>query len=324
MAIIPATHVNEDHPHHAYEYGPTDYGRLSAAIKRVSWGAILAGAVVAAVVHFLLYLFGLGIGLGTFDPATSDDTLGGFGTGQGIWLVISGLIALFAGGWVAGRLAGMPRRVDGGIHGLVTWGVATIVGVYFLASGVGSILNGVQSVVAGGLGAVGTAVGGAAAAVAPEAGQAIQDQLQNVDLSQIQDEAAQLVRDVVTTPETAGQDIRDAIDRTLGTTAPVSEANREDLIQTLAANTDLSEAEARQTVSQWEDQAASLRANVESAAQTVREEAPQVAEDATDALGTAALWAAIALLLGAVAAIAGGVVGSPHDLPAAAVRRDAV
>ena len=320
MSNIPVTHLTEDHPHHAYEYGPTDYGRVSAALKRVSWGAIFAGAVVAAVTHFLLYLFGIGIGLETFDPASEGDTVGGFGVGQGIWLIVSGLIALFAGGWVAGRLAGMPRRTDGGIHGLVTWGVATIVGIYFLTSGIGTVLGGVQSAIAGGASAVGSAV----SAVAPQAGEAIQDQLQDVDLSSIQDQAAALARDVATTPGDAGEDLEDAIDETLGGPGPVTASDREELVETLAANSDLSEAEARQTVDQWETQATQLRNQVEDAAATVRQEAPSVAEDTAEVLGSAALWSSLALLLGAIAATVGGVLGSPHDLPAAAVRREAV
>ena len=320
MAQIPVRHVPEDHPHHAYEYGPTDYGRVSAALKRVSWGAIFAGAVVAAVTHFLLYLLGIGIGLETFDPATEGDTASGFGIGQGVWLVVSGLLALFAGGWVAGRLAGMPRRVDGAIHGLVTWGLATILGVYFLASGIGTVLSGVRSAVGQGASLVGQGI----AAAAPQAAEAINDQAQQLDLSGIQAEAQALLRDVATSPGDAGDDVDAAIDDAFGGTGPVDEQARERLVQTLTAETDLSEAEARQTVSEWEAQAASLRQQADQAVETVREEAPGVAEDAAEILGTAALWSFFALLLGAVAALLGGLLGSPHDLPAAAVRRESV
>ena len=60
-----------------YEHGPHGYGRISAAIKRVSWGAIFAGAVVAIVTQFLLNLLGLGLGLTTFEFTGGDDTPGG-------------------------------------------------------------------------------------------------------------------------------------------------------------------------------------------------------------------------------------------------------
>jgi len=52
-----------------------------AALKRISWGAIFAGAVVAVVLGLLLNLLGLGIGLSTFEVGNGDDTLGGLGTG---------------------------------------------------------------------------------------------------------------------------------------------------------------------------------------------------------------------------------------------------
>lgn len=317
MAAIPARHDADAHPHHEYEYGPTDYGRVSAALKRVSWGAILAGAVVAAVLHFLLYLLGIGIGLQAFNP-TEGDSVGAYGTGQGIWLIISGLIALFAGGWVAGRLAGMPRRVDGALHGLVTWAVGTIVALYFLASGIGSVFNGVQSVVRGGAGLVGQGI----SAVAPQAADAIGNQLQQADLSGIQQEAQTLLRDVATTPGDAQSDVQNAINRTLGGSEPITEADREDLAQTLAANTDLSGAEARQTVDQWAAQAEQARQRVGQTVTSAQQQAPRVAENVTDAIGTAALWAFAALLLGAIAAAVGGLLGSPHDLPAVAVRRE--
>ena len=305
-------HIPVHSEHHEYEYGPTDYGRLSAAIRRVSWGAIFAGAVVSAVLHFLLYLLGIGIGLETFDPATEADTIGGFGAGQGIWLIISGLIALFAGGYVAGRLAGMPRRIDGALHGLVTWGVATIIALYFLASTVGTVLSGVRSVAGAGAGLVSQGI----EAAAPAAADAVSAGAQQVDLSGIQSQAQALLRDVATTPADAGDDVQAAIDRTLGGPGPVTDDRREELVQTLAANTDLSEAEARQTVRQWETQVEQARTQLSQAADTVRQRAPEVAENVGDALGTAALWSAFALFLGALAAMAGGLVGSPHDLPA--------
>jgi hypothetical protein len=318
MAQIPVRHVPEDHPHHAYEYGPADYGRVSAALKRVSWGAIFAGAVVAAVTHFLLYLLGIGIGLETFDPATEGDSARGFGIGQGVWLVVSGLLALFAGGWVAGRLAGMPRRVDGALHGLVTWGLATILGVYFLASGIGTVLSGVRSAIGEGASLVGQGV----AAAAPAAADALGDGAQQLDLSGIEAQAEALLRDVGTSPGDAGDDIDEAIDEAFAGSGPVDQQAREELVQTLAAETDLSEAEARQTVNDWEAQAQDLRQRAEGAVQTVREGAPGVAEDAAEVLGTAALWSFFALLLGAGAALLGGLLGSPHDLPATAVRRE--
>ncbi|MCL5237856.1 MAG: hypothetical protein M1353_08420 [Nitrospirae bacterium] len=88
-------------------------------LKRISWGAIFAGTIVALVIELTLSLLGMGIGLGVVNPATETNPLGGVGTGAGIWLAVSTLISLFAGGWVASRLAGFPRSSTGILHGPV-------------------------------------------------------------------------------------------------------------------------------------------------------------------------------------------------------------
>ena len=69
----------------------------------------------------------IGIGLSTIDPAAGD-TPGAttFGVGAGIWWVVSNLIALIIGGYVAARLSGMPLRGDGIIHGVLTWAVTLL------------------------------------------------------------------------------------------------------------------------------------------------------------------------------------------------------
>src|SRR5512144_2250123 len=85
----------------------------TAAFRRISWGAVFAGIVIVMVLQLLLSLLGIGIGLTTVDPA-SGQTPGArtLGTSAAIWWVVINLIAVFAGGWVAARLAGLPRRID--------------------------------------------------------------------------------------------------------------------------------------------------------------------------------------------------------------------
>ena len=336
--------------YHEYEHGPKGYGRLSAAVKRVSWGAIFAGALVAVVAQLLLTLLGLGLGLAGYDPASdAGDSLGGFGMAQGIWAVVSSLLALFAGGWVAGRLAGMPRRTDGALHGVVVWALTTMLTLYLLTSGLGQVASGVTSLVGSGLQAAGQGI----AAVAPDAARAAEDQL-GIDLSEItlddvRREATQILEDTgdpalqpgaledeadavadaarrqaraaATSPADARAELGQAVDRAFGSAGRIaSEADRQDLVNVLVARTDLSEAEAQRTVRQWEGRLDSARERASDAVDRVRERAPEVAETASDALGTAALVSFFALLLGVVAAAFGGLLGSPHDLPPEALR----
>ena len=76
-------------------------------INRVAWGAIFAGVTVALVVQVLLTMLGAGIGMATLDPATADNPAAStFSIGAAIWWVVSGIIAAFAGGYIAARMSG--------------------------------------------------------------------------------------------------------------------------------------------------------------------------------------------------------------------------
>ena len=338
---IPTPPDREVFVYNEYEHGPTDYGRRTAAIKRISWGAIFAGAVVAVVTGFVLNLLGLGVGLQAFDPATDPDTLGGFGIGQGIWAIISSLASLFAGGWVAGRLAGMPRDLDGALHGIVVWGLTTLLTLYFLSSGVGRVVSGVTGLIGSGLSAVGSGVAAVAPDVADYAGERLDVDPSDISASDIRTEIESLLRDTgdpdlqpgaledAARDAAAGAedaaaraDLESAFDRAYAQAdGVVSEVDRQDLVNVITARTGLSEAEARQRVDAWEGRLQQARRTVSAEADSLREDAVSTAESATDFLGTTALIGFLALLLGAVAAGFGGKTGSPEPLPANAFQR---
>lgn len=122
---------------------------LPITVKRISWGSIFAGVVVAAISQLLFSLLGLGIGLSTVNPAESGAPVMGLSIGAGIWWVVSSLVSLFIGGWVAGRLAGIPRAFDGALHGVLTWAIATFLLIYFLGTAMGSLFGGALNVVKG-------------------------------------------------------------------------------------------------------------------------------------------------------------------------------
>lgn len=172
-----------------------------AAIKRISWGAIFAGVVVVLAAQLLLGTLGLGIGASTVSPTTQQEPMQGLGIGTAIWFGVSTLLALFAGGMVAGRLAGMPLRMDGMLHGLVVWGLSTLLTFYLLTTAVGGIIGGTASVLGKGLSVAGqgaatatTAAGSAASSNPDMVGQAqdklgqLKDQAQ-AKLGQIKDQA---------------------------------------------------------------------------------------------------------------------------------------
>ena len=95
---------------------------------RVSWGAIIAGAVAAMAAQVLFATLGLAIGLSI--PGGGE----GMGIFAGVWWLVTGLISLFLGGWVAGRFMGIGRELNGSLHGVMTWALATTLSVLFVTT----------------------------------------------------------------------------------------------------------------------------------------------------------------------------------------------
>ena len=129
--------------------------------SRVSWGAIFAGTVVGIGVLLMLSLAGLALGLSATDFGPGQSNGRGFATGAGIWLVISQFIALAVGGFVAGRLAAIPKTTSTAFHGAAVWGLATLAMAYLASSAISSVVNTATS-------AIGT-VASSVAQVAPAA-----------------------------------------------------------------------------------------------------------------------------------------------------------
>ena len=73
----------------------TGPGRFN--LNRVSWGAIIAGLFLALVTYLFLGVLGTAVGAGSIDAMGDRNPLAGFGTGAGIWVGASTLIALAVG-----------------------------------------------------------------------------------------------------------------------------------------------------------------------------------------------------------------------------------
>jgi hypothetical protein len=115
--------------------------------RRVSWGAIFAGVVIAMAVQILLTVLGVGAGAAVVEAAERVDPAA-WTVGVGLWWVITGLIALFIGGWVAGHLSTNPDRIDGALHGLATWGLVAVIGVWLAGTTLGTVTAGAWQAVA--------------------------------------------------------------------------------------------------------------------------------------------------------------------------------
>ena len=101
----------------------------------VDWGAILAGAFVAAAISSLFLTFGsaIGLSLSSFHGGSSASVVG-IAIAAALWLLWVQVSSFIGGGYVAGRLRrkamdATPHEVemrDGG-HGLVVWSLGVVI-----------------------------------------------------------------------------------------------------------------------------------------------------------------------------------------------------
>ena len=309
--------------------------------RRISWGAVFAGLVVALVVQLALSLLGLGIGIGTIDPMTEQNPMSGLGTGALIWWIVSMLISLFIGGWVAGRLAGMPTTSDSILHGIVTWSLFTLFSFYLLTSAVGQVISGVGGIIGKTLSLAGQGI----AAVAPQAADAVQGQLQsnNINTETIKQEVRQLLQqtgkpelqpdaleqqaqsagntvenatgNAAANPQAAGSVFDNVFDRLYGRGQDVaSAADKDAAINIVMERTGKSRAEATEIVNNWANTYEQAKAQVQQTATQVGQKAEQIGSDVASAISKAAIYTFFGLVLGAIAAGIGGKVGEPQDL----------
>jgi len=116
----------------------------------VSWPAIFSGAFVAASVSLILLSLGSGLGFASISPWPSHGVSGTtFAVTAAIWLIIMQWISSAIGGYITGRLrirwVGTHSHevfFRDTAHGLVTWAVATMVVAATLATSVFSVVEG--------------------------------------------------------------------------------------------------------------------------------------------------------------------------------------
>lgn len=281
--------------------------QISIAGFRLSWGAVFAGFVVAMGLEITLGLLGIALGLSVAST-----------TGL-IWAVLSILIALFVGGMTTGRLAGILRRSDGLLHGTVLWGLTTLVTVWLAWNGVSFVLGQTLNLVGT---TASAAVTGATNIGASAVGSAI-SQAGSIDVDRLRAEIEQSLRatgDPALQPESlearaqrvAGQAtgapagneaLLDRIANQIAATAGA--VDRQDVVNVLAAQTDLSPEEAERVAERVESATSTLRSQLSATASTVGEQAQELAAGAADTVQRGA-WIALLLLGLSLAAAAGG------------------
>ena len=116
----------------------------------VSWGAVIAGAFVAAALSLALLALGTGIGMSSISPwANSGASAAKVSGGAIVWFVLMELIAFSIGGYLAGRLRTKWVNVHthevyfrDTAHGFLVWAVGTVITAAFLTSAAAAMLGG--------------------------------------------------------------------------------------------------------------------------------------------------------------------------------------
>jgi hypothetical protein len=298
MAVVAATGVVSPAP-------------VGVRFSYVEWSAVIAGAVGAAAIFFVLMTFGTAIGLSAVSPrpfsglsATTVLIL------SAIWISLVHVGSFLAGGYICGRLrapwaegAEDERRFRDGAHGFVVWAVAVLFSAWVIgATAAGAVRTTAEagsSVVAGAAaGAAGGAAGRTDASAArpadagvdlmfrPPAGQArAAPATANEGRSLAADQRPEIVRIFV-----AG--LRDG-------SLPARE--RTYLAQLVSARTGMQQADAERRVDEAFAEAKAAEAKVREAADRARKIA-----------ALAAFIAAASLAISCAAACAGAALGGRH------------
>lgn len=301
-------------------------------ISRLSWSAVFAGVFIAIAIQLLLSLLGLSIGFGSINPVEDAKPFSGLGTGALIWWIVTMLISLFAGGWVAGRFSNQVQKTDLILHGLITWCLLTFLNIYLVTSSVSKIVGGAGSVITKGLSMAGEGI----KSVAPEAGDAIKDQL-NIDGSsmekmkkeaelllkqtgkkdlqpeQLKNKAKQATgqaentgKSVLENPQMAQQKLDSLVSKLFSTgDATFEEADRDALVNIVMNRTGKSKVESEQIVDNWISTIKTTKEKVKQAKDQAIEKAKEVGDDVASGLSKFAIFSFFGLLLGAVSASLG-------------------
>jgi hypothetical protein len=239
----------------------------------VSWGAIAAGAVVSCAVTLLVMALAVGGGLALVSPWSGEGVSATtFGWSAGVALVCVALIASSLGGYITGRLRhgwddvhSDERYFRDTAHGLVAWAFATLLTVSVLAGAATHLLAAAST---GSIPAAGAGAAQVASANDVYVDRLLRSNTPNQNASAA-DTRAELLRVLAPISRRGGQ---------------VSQDDRTYAAQVVAARTGLSPDEAQKRVDQTIAQA------------------KDAADKARKAALAASLWAAIALLVGALGA----------------------
>jgi hypothetical protein len=305
----------------------------SQSLPWISWGAVIAGVATAIAVQIGLTELAIGVGLSLYEPADPESSASSIATGTIIAWVAAGMISVFLGGWVAGRMKRHGTKTEAGVHGGLVWAAGSILGALVATISVGMLASGAVSMLGQGLSAAartaGSVVQGAASA-APGAANLVAPSWDNVR-QQVQgsfDRNASGTRpaggDAAGAPAGAAnapaaenrfqeqsrlmQLLGSAFTMDRHSTMPAPE--QQELTTLLGSQLGISTEAARQTLDQWQRVWRQGVERYETAKEEAKRQALAAATVAKKRTAQAALIAFATMILSLAAAVAGALVGS--------------
>lgn len=120
---------------------PASQDRAVLGWGRISWGPIMMGAVTAIGLQFIFTVLGIAIGATAGDAGSGVDrsAIRAVSVAAGLWWLITGAVALMAGGFVCGRLSGLARALPLKLEAVAMWAVVALFGFLVVWSGAGML-----------------------------------------------------------------------------------------------------------------------------------------------------------------------------------------
>jgi hypothetical protein len=273
----------------------TEQGRTLPVVSgKLSWGALFGALFVTLGIFALLMSIGLAVGLAAINP-NNPASAKGAGIGIGVWSAICSIVALFIGGVLASRTAGIVDRTVGAVHGAVVWGLGTVLTIFLIVSAVRTVGSGVVN-----LGAAIISAGGAGAQAAATGGDELAQALgvSSDDLTAAVNQRLQREGK----PPVSSNQIQAVVSDVARTTVVEGRFDRELIVSSIAENTNLSREAATDLVDRMED---AWNRHTSALASSASKTMLGAAKD----VGHAMWWVFLGLLVGLASAVGGAVVG---------------
>ena len=332
----------------SYDRNPQIAEQTPFLKRRISWGSIFAGVLIATAIQVTLFLLPMSFGMVFLGPVSPGSFEAMSWTTAIMHIIVMG-VSLFMGAYIAARLSNIPKRSTGMFHGASVWAIAVLFNLVLAGQLFSGIASGLSSAVRG--------MAGAASNISlmDTLPQGMQEELRqmDLDLSGLRTEIAQVLaqtgdpnlspeaigqqmdelrestveglRSIALNPGQADEEFNQIVGEISSTTSQLwSNVETENIANVIAARSDFSDQQAQTMAERWKRQIDQAVNNFQRNVQQAREDVVQATDQAMDRIGQFALFSFLALFCGGLLALWGGFVGTPKVAATVAADEDSL